>query len=111
MEKLLQNSSEMLALLCVAGIIAAAVRWRIALRHDFLLAFIVFLAGVFLRELTIIIYGPISWPEAGFQLSAFARVVKIAGAILFVRAAMRDRCGEWGWMSVAAAAAFGAWVV
>jgi len=104
----MQNASELLALLCAVGIAASLLRWRRAARKDFLLAFIVFLAGTLMREWVVYIYGARGWPALAVDLSAAARLVQISGAALFVRASLREACGEWGWVAVLAAAAAGA---
>ncbi len=105
---LMRNASELLALLCVAGVVAAMMRWKTAVRRDFLLAFIVFLAGVAMREMVVYRYGVTGWPTDALWWSAVARLVQITGAALFVRAAMREACGEWGWIAVLAVAGAGA---
>lgn len=105
------NTSELLALLCVAGIVACAVRWRTANRRDFLLAFCLFLAGTLIRELVVYFYGIAAWPADALSLSGFGRVVQIVGGALFVRASLKHACGEWGWILVFAVAAFFAVVI
>lgn len=99
------NTSELLALLCIAGIIACAMRWRTANRRDFLLAFCLFLAGTLIRELVVYVYGIAAWPSDALSWSGFGRVVQIGGGALFVRAALKHACGEWGWILVFAVAA------
>lgn len=103
---ILHNTSELLALLCGAGIAACAFRWRTANRRDFLLAFGVFLAGTLIREGVVYVFGATGWPAEALAWSAAGRVVQIVGGALFVRASLRHACGEWGWMLVFAAAAF-----
>lgn len=100
------NTSELLALLCVAGLIACGFRWRMANRRDFLLAFFLFLAGTLIRELVVFFYGIAAWPAEALAWSGFGRLVQIFGGALFVRAALKEACGEWGWMLVFAVAAF-----
>lgn len=111
MNALLQNTSELLALLCAAGIAACVVRWPHANRRDFLLAFCIFLAGSLIRELVVYFYGATGWPPEAVNWSAFGRLVQIAGAALFVRASLKETCGEWGWVVVFALVALFAGVV
>ncbi len=105
------NTSELLACLCAAGVFAALFRWRGAVRHDFLLSFMLFLAGTLVREIVVWRYGVADWPEVALHWSAFGRLVQVVGGVLFVRASMRDTCGEWGWIVVLAAATLVAAVV
>lgn len=107
----LHNTSELLALLCAAGVAACVVRWRLASRRDFLLAFSVFLIGTLARELVVYIFGATGWPPEAVSWSAFGRSVQILGAALFVRAALKDACGEWGWLLVFVVAAFFAGII
>lgn len=101
---LLQNSSELLALLCAAGIAACGVRWRQALRRDFLFAFGLFLAGTLVRELVVFFFGVVGWPPEAVAWSGLGRVIQVLGAALFVRASLKEACGEWGWALVFAVA-------
>ena len=94
------NASQMLGLLAVVGVLAGAYRWRSAVRRDFLFSFMVFLAGTALRELPVLLGGVSGWSPELVALSGAARVLQIAGAVLFVRVALREACGEWGWISV-----------
>jgi len=103
-EIFLHNSSEALGLLCLAGVLAGLVRWPVAARRDLLLAFIVFLAGAFLREIVVYIYGATGWGPDALLLSFAARLIQVAGAVLFVRAALLQSCGEWGWIATLATA-------
>lgn len=107
----LHNTSELLALLCVAGIVAAACRWRQAVRRDFLLAFGLFLAGSLIREIVVYRFGVSAWPAEALSWSGAGRLVQILGAALFVRASLKPACGEWGWVLVFAVAAFFAGVI
>jgi hypothetical protein len=100
----LHNTSELLALLCAAGVAACVVRWRLANRRDFLLAFGIFLIGTLIRELVVYCYGVVGWPAEALHWSGFGRLVQIIGGALFVRASLRHACGEWGWMLVFAVA-------
>ena len=100
----LHNTSELLGLLCLAGIAACFVRWRTAVRRDFLFAFGLFLAGTLIRELVVFAFGATNWPAAAVAWSASGRLVQIIGAALFVRASLRADCGEWGWLGVFAVA-------
>lgn len=104
----IHNTSELLALLCIAGIVGCAFRWRTAARRDFLFAFALFLAGTFLREYVVWIYGVANWPLSALMWSGAGRAIQILGGVLFVRASLREVCGEWGWMLVFVASAIGA---
>lgn len=101
----IHNTSELLGLLCLAGIAACFVRWRTAARRDLLLAFAIFLAGTLGRELVVYFYGSVNWASPAVWWSGSGRLVQIIGAALFVRAALKNDCGEWGWIGVFAVAA------
>jgi len=108
---LLHNTSELLALLCVAGVVSVCFRWRAAARRDLLLAFGVFLIGTLIRELIVWYYGSSGWPIEALSYSGLGRLVQIGGAALFVRASLKNACGEWGWLLVFGLAAFFAGVI
>lgn len=97
---LTQNSAEWMAFLCLAGIVAAMYRMPRASRPDVLLAFIVFLLGTFGREVVVHMYGMQTWPATAVYLSGLARLFQIIGAAMFIRAAIKERCGEWGWIAI-----------
>lgn len=97
---LTQNTAEWMAFLCLAGIVAAMFRMQKAARPDILVAFIIFLLGTFAREVVVHVYGVYSWPMTAVYLSGIARLCQILGAALFIRAAIKDRCGEWGWVAI-----------
>lgn len=99
------NTSELLALLCGAGILACAFRWRTANRRDFLFAFCLFLTGTLIREAVVYFYGISSWPAEALTWSGIGRVVQIVGGAFFVRASLKHACGEWGWLLVFVVAA------
>lgn len=105
----LHNTSELLALLCAAGVAACIFRWPTANRRDFLLAFCIFLIGTLIRELVVYFFGIVAWPAEALHWSGFGRLVQIIGGALFVRASLKHACGEWGWLLVfAVAVAFAA---
>lgn len=110
-EFFLRNTSELLAFLCFAGLGATLIRWRVAKRRDYLAAFAMFLIGTLIREAVIWQYGPIGWPSEALHYSAAGRATQIAGSVIFVRAALWESCGEWGWALVLGAAVIGAAVV
>ena len=89
------QSSQMLGVLAFAGAAAGWYRWDKAIRRDFLLAFILFLAGTGLREVPVYIWGLKDWPDLAFCISAAARLFQLAGAFLFLRYALRDICPPW----------------
>lgn len=105
------NTSELLALLCAAGIAACAFRWRTANRRDFLFAFCLFLIGTLIREVVVYRYGIASWPAEALTWSGIGRAVQIVGAAFFVRASLKHACGEWGWLLVFAVAAIVAAII
>lgn len=108
---LVTNTAQLIAMLCAAGIAACVLRWPTALRRDFLFAFGLFLGGTLIRELVVCFYGVSGWPHEALIWSGTGRLVQIVGAALFVRAALRDSCGEWGWLLVFGLAAFFAGVI
>lgn len=110
-EMLLRNASEVLALLCLAGLVATVVRWPTSVRRAFLLAFGIFLAGTMLREIVVFWYGARAWPDDAVHLSAVGRFIQIVGSVLFVRAALVRYCGEWGWLAVIILTAIGAMIL
>lgn len=107
-EAFIHNTSELLAILCLAGLIATIARWPTAIRRDYLAAFFLFLLGAFIREIVVWEYGSFQWPTEAIIVSGTGRIFQIIGAVLFVRAAMSKICGEWGWAIVLAVALIGA---
>ena len=102
--ELLQNTSQALEFIVGLALLAAVWRFRRAPANsrDFLLAFVVFLAGSLLREIVVRYGGASAWQDAHVMWSAAARGVQIAGAMLYVRATFHDRCGEWSWIAALA---------
>ncbi len=100
------NSSQALALLALVGFGAGLFRWRAAARRDFLLAFLIFLFGSAVREVPVYFVGMQGWSLDWVLLSGVARLVQLVGVVLFVRAALRDHCGPWGWWAVVLAVLF-----
>lgn len=98
---MLKNAAQ--ALEFIVGLAMFAALWRLPRAEPesraFLLAFIVFLAGTFARELVVRYGGPSGWLEHHLMWSAIARCVQIAGALLYVRETFRQRCGEWPWIA------------
>lgn len=105
------NTSELIAILCAAGIATCALRWSSAVHRDYLFAFGVFLLGSMIREATVYYYGVTGWPQDALIWSGLSRVIQIAGIALFIRASLAKVCGEWGWIAVLVAAMVGAWIV
>lgn len=100
----LYNSAQILAFLAAFGFALCLWRMRVSDHRAHLIAFSLMLFGAMARELVVVHYGPVGWPEAALFWSSIARCFKIAGALLFVRAITIDRCGEWVWLAVFAAA-------
>ena len=105
----LMKSGVMLAVMACIGLVAVLMRWGRAKRKDYLFAFALILVGLVLREVAVAIWGGRTWPDEAILLSTFGRVLKLIGAVLFVRAATLERCGEVFWagtlaLSVALAA-------
>lgn len=99
----LLNASQVLAFLCGAGLITCLVKLPRSPSPAHLAAFAVMLAGAFLRELAVLIWGVEVWSGPPMLISAIGHDVQIAGALLFVRAATIGRCHEWVWIGIAAA--------
>lgn len=95
------NTAQALAFLSFFGLLLCMWRLRESQNPMHLIAFALMLGGTFMRELVALHYGAVAWPETALALSAFARVLKIAGAILFVHVVTYRHCGNWAWISVA----------
>lgn len=93
-----RNLSEALGILAAVGVLAGLNRWRSVPRGRrlFLLAFIVSLAGMAVRELPVSIWGVVAWPAAALWLSALGRAIQVLGAGIFMWAAMKEHCGPVG---------------
>lgn len=94
------NASQMLAFLSFAGFLTCLWRLPKAEYPAHLIAFAMMLLGTLMREVTIYLWGADTWTNAPLVLSAIARDIQIVGALLFVRAVTRPRCGEWVWGGV-----------
>lgn len=92
--------SKALLMLSVAGVATSIYRWRDARRRDFLLAFILFLIGASIREVPAIYAGHGPWAHHWVLVSGIGRAFKLLGEVLFIRAALKDRCGGYGWIVV-----------
>ena len=97
-------AANVLAFLSFAGVCLCLWRLRDSMFPAHLAAFALMLGGTFMREVVALYYGSMAWPEVAMGLSAAARVLKIAGAILFVRAVTQPKYGEWGWVAILASA-------
>jgi hypothetical protein len=71
-------------------------------RSWILLGFACYLFGTVLREEVVIDWGALAWPRAAFVLSDFARVVKIAAALMFIGGVTYPRCGHRAWLVMVA---------
>lgn len=98
------NTAQALAFLSFFGLLLCVWRLRDSQNPLHLIAFGLMLAGTLLREVVALHYGVVAWPETAVALSAFARVLKIAGAVMFVRVVTHARCGDWAWITVAVGA-------
>lgn len=103
-----KNAAEVLGMLALAGALAGVARWPDARRRDFLAAFVLFLFGTFIAQLPVYIGGMVGWGADLVLVSAGGRIIQNVGALLFVRAALRDHCGPWGWVAVLFAAGLAA---
>ena len=106
-----RNVAEMLMILAAVGALTGLLRWRNAQRKDFITAFIIFLTFTALRELPVFLGGMSAWSVELIALSGACRVGQIVGAVLFTRAALRDKCPPWAWVTVVLAAAACAWLL
>ena len=95
-----RNASEALLLMCILGLVMAALRWRHATRRDFLVSFGAGLLGMGLGQVPVWLGGMTGWGPDLVLFSGLARWTQFAAAVLFVRAALRDYCGPWGWRTV-----------
>lgn len=90
-----QQTSQALGFLSLLGVVASAIRWETAVRRDILLAFAIYLSGSSMREIVVYIYGNGQWTELAYLMSGVARVVQLAGVVLFLRAALLAHCRPW----------------
>lgn len=90
-----QSASEILGLLCAAGVITGALRWKHATRRDILLAFILILAATAMREAVVYIWGVRQWPDPAVLMSGVARLLQIVGAVMFINASVKGVCPQW----------------
>lgn len=90
-----QQTSQALGFLSMIGVVAAAVRWRTAVRRDILLSFAVYLLGASLREVVVYYYAGTSWTELAYLTSGIARVIQLAGVVMFLRSALHEHCPPW----------------
>lgn len=97
------NASEMLAFLSFAGLLTCLWRLPKAEYPGHLIAFGLMLLGTLMREVAIYAWGAENWGPMPLLISGLARDVQIVGALMFVRAVTRPRCGEWVWLGVAVA--------
>lgn len=89
------TTSEALGILCIVGVLTGIIRWKQALRRDILFSFMIILAATACREFVVYSWGMSAWPPLAVLLSGFARLGQLAGAIMFIRATVKDRCPEW----------------
>ena len=100
-----RDASHALTLMCTMGLAMAALRWRQAVRRDYLLSFALGMLGMFLGQMPVWFSGPTGWGNDPVPVivAGIARWTQFVSAVLFVRAALRDYCGPWVWWSVTAA--------
>lgn len=94
-EWLFNQVSQALGILALIGVMAAAVRWKNALRRDLLLAFAIYLLGSSVRESVVYYYGGQNWTELALLLSGLSRVIQLVGVTLFIWGAVREHCAPW----------------
>jgi len=87
--------SQALGILALIGVMAAAIRWKNAVRRDLLLAFAIYLLGSSIRESVVYYYGGQNWDETALLLSGLSRVIQLGGVTLFIWAAVREHCPAW----------------
>lgn len=93
----------MLELICGAAIIAGLLRLKTVQDRKFLVAFILFVFGTFIRELVVHSAGPVNWGDREVLFSACGRLFQLVGAILYIRATFAEKCGEYPWVVALAA--------
>lgn len=106
-----KNASECLAMLAVVGALVGIFRYRRAVRSDFVAAWIVVMVGVFVSQVPVYLGGMVGWGADLVLLSAIGRIIQITGAILFVRAVLRDECSPVAWVMVVGVALLAAVVL
>lgn len=89
-----QQTSQALGFLSLLGVVAAAIRWKTAVRRDILLAFAIYLLGSSMREV-VVYYFHDGWTRLAYALSGTARVIQLVGAVLFLRSALAEYCPPW----------------
>lgn len=106
-----ENAAEVLALLAMAGVASGLRRWHKVSRKDFMASFIIFLLGTTLAQLPVYVGGMVGWGVDLIVVSAIGRLVQNLGAVLFIRASLRDECGPWGWRATVIIVLLLAWVL
>lgn len=104
---LFHNTSEALEFVLLLALFGGLWRWfRLpTTARSFLTAFLVFIAGSIIREVCVRYGGVGAWDVFLANVSGGARIVQIAGAVLYIRATFREQCGEWPWVAAVALAA------
>lgn len=69
-----------------------------SLRRQFLIGFSLYMAGAVIRESVVLSAGMSGWTETEVMISTISRLIQVAGACVYVRAATVPRCGEWAWI-------------
>ena len=91
---LFQQSSQALGFLSLIGVVAAAIRWKTAVRRDILLAFAIYLLGASLREVVVYHYHS-HWTELAYTFSGVSQLVQLVGVTMFLRACFSGHCPTW----------------
>lgn len=99
-----KNAAECLGVMAIVGAVVGLFRLRTAARRDFILAWFVVMMGTVIVQVPVYLGGMTGWGVDLVFLSAVGRIVQNIGAILFVRAVLRDVCPAWAWKVFAAGA-------
>lgn len=106
-----KNAAECLAALALVGAVVGVFRYHRAARTDFVAAWIVVMIGAFVTQIPVYLGGMTGWGANLVLLSAIGRIIQFVGAILFVRAVLRDEFSPVAWVMVVGVALLAAVVL
>lgn len=96
------NTSQIIIMLAVAGVITGAFRMPHAARPDLLASSILLLLGMAVREFPLHYCGISVWLAECQLIAVAGKAMQILALVLFVRGSVRDYCKWWVWPCVVA---------